>query len=65
MGGCCGAGLSQGQLQKLQGDVAKWAALAALLSHAAGWWQLETCLSRLSQQAEAGVHPELLPLMQA
>ncbi|KAK9789408.1 hypothetical protein WJX73_009184 [Symbiochloris irregularis] len=57
-------GFTQGQLQKLQLDVAKWAGLACTLSRAAGWWQLETCLGRLSQQAEAGAHPELLPLMQ-
>lgn len=61
----CTAGFTQGQLQKLQLDVAKWAGLACTLSRAAGWWELETCLGRLSQQAEAGVHPELLPLMQA
>ena len=58
------AGLSQGHLQKLQGDVAKWSGLAALLAHAAGWRVLEPCLARLSQQAEAGVHPHLLLLMQ-
>ncbi|BDA50034.1 DNA polymerase theta [Coccomyxa sp. Obi] len=58
------AGLSRGQLQKLQADVAGWAAMASQLSAAAGWLNLEPLLMRVSQQATAGTCPELLDLMQ-
>jgi hypothetical protein len=37
--------------------------MASVLAAAAGWWQLEQLLGSLSQQAAAGVRPELLPLM--
>ncbi len=47
-----------------QGDLAKWAGMAAMLCQSAGWWQLEALLGSLSQQAAAGVRPELLKLMQ-
>jgi hypothetical protein len=47
-----------------QADVAGWAAMAALLSAAAGWLNLEPLLMRVSQQATAGACPELLDLMQ-
>ena len=58
------AGVSRGQLQKLQGEVAKMAGLAALMCKSAGWWQLETLLTSLSQQAAVGARPELLSLME-
>ena len=58
------AGVSRGQLQKLQTDLSKWAAMAALMCASLGWWQLEALLASLSQQAAAGVRPELLMLME-
>lgn len=58
------AGFTRGQLQHIQLDVSKVAAMAGLLAEKAGWWQLEVMLSLLAQQAAAGVKPELLPLMQ-
>ncbi|KAK9815292.1 hypothetical protein WJX72_001157 [[Myrmecia] bisecta] len=57
-------GVSAGQLQKLQSDVSKWAAMAGLLCASAGWWLLELELMNLSQQAACGVRPELIKLMQ-
>lgn len=57
-------GISRGQLQKMQGDLSKWAGMASSLCAAAGWWQLEAAMGTLAQQAAAGVRPELLPLMQ-
>lgn len=56
--------MSRGQLQKLQSDLSKWAAMAALICAAAGWSNIEALLAQLSQQAAAGVRPELLKLMQ-
>ena len=58
------SGVSRGQLQKLQTDLSKWAAMAGLMCASLGWWQLEALLASLSQQAAAGVLPELLRLMQ-
>lgn len=57
-------GISGGQLQKMQGNLSKWAGMASSLCAAAGWWQLEAAMGTLAQQAAAGVRPELLPLMQ-
>ena len=57
------AGVTRGQLQKLQTDLSKWAAMAGLMCASLGWWQLEALLASLSQQAAAGVRPELLRLM--
>eukprot|EP00803_Ostreobium_quekettii_P008401 evm.model.scf_171.4 EVM.evm.TU.scf_171.4 scf_171:33899-41036(+) len=56
-------GLSAGQLQKLQSDVAKTAAMASYMCQSAGWWQLDTLTSLLAQQASVGVRPDLLSLM--
>jgi len=57
------AGVTRGQLQKLQTELSKWAAMAGLMCASLGWWQLEALLASLSQQAAAGVRPELLRLM--
>ena len=57
-------GLTAGQLQRTQSDMAKWAALAGALAAAVQWTDLETLLSMLAQQAAAGARAELLPLMQ-
>ena len=38
--------------------------MAALMCASLGWWQLEALLASLSQQAAAGVRPELLRLME-
>lgn len=57
-------GVTRGQLQKLQTDLSKWAAMSALMCASLGWWQLEALLASLSQQAAAGVRPELLRLME-
>ncbi len=57
------AGVTRGQLQKLQTDLSKWAGMAGLMCASLGWWQLEALLASLSQQAAAGVRPELLRLM--
>jgi DNA polymerase theta len=57
------AGLSRGQIQKLQQDAGKWMGMASLLCESAGWWPLATLYSNLSQMAAAGVRQELLPLM--
>ncbi len=57
------AGVTRGQLQKLQTDLSKWASMAGLMCASLGWWQLEALLASLSQQAAAGVRPELLRLM--
>ena len=46
--------VSCGQLQKLQTDVGKWTAMAALLCESAGWWPLATAYSSLSKEATAG-----------
>ena len=48
----------------VRGDLAKRAAMGALLCAEAGWWQLELLLGALSSQAAAGVRPELFELMQ-
>jgi hypothetical protein len=58
------AGITRGALQRLQGDLAKRAAMGALLASEAGWWQLELLLSGLAAQAAAGVRPELFALME-
>ena len=57
------AGIDSGELQRLQSNLTKWAAMAAMLCASAGWWQLEALLSSLSAQAAAGAKPEFLPLM--
>ncbi|KAL0029501.1 hypothetical protein WJX77_012503 [Trebouxia sp. C0004] len=57
-------GVTRGQLQKLQTDLSKWAGMAGLMCASLGWWQLEALLASLSQQAAAGVRPELLRLME-
>lgn len=59
-----GAGLTAGQLQRMQADMAKWAALAGAMAGAAHWDDMETLLSMLAQQAAAGARADLLPLMQ-
>ena len=56
--------MTRGQLQKLQTDLSKWAAMTGLMCASLGWWQLEALLASLAQQAAAGVRPELLKLMQ-
>ena len=38
--------------------------MAGLMCASLGWWQPEALLASLSQQAAAGVRPELLGLMQ-
>lgn len=43
------AGLSRGQIQKLQQDAGKWMGMAALLCESAGWWPLATLYANLSQ----------------
>ncbi len=55
--------MTRGQLQKLQTDLSKWAGMAGLMCASLGWWQLEALLASLSQQAAAGVRPELLRLV--
>ena len=45
----CAAGLSRGQVQKLQQDAGKWMGMASLLCESAGWWPLATLYSNLSQ----------------
>ncbi|KXZ49542.1 hypothetical protein GPECTOR_20g396 [Gonium pectorale] len=62
-GGLTKQGISRGQLQKLQGDLSKWAGMAAVMAGSCGWWALQALLDGLSQQAAAGTRPELLPLM--
>ncbi|PSC69888.1 helicase and polymerase-containing TEBICHI [Micractinium conductrix] len=57
------AGLSRGQVQKLQQDAGKWMGMASLLCESAGWWPLATLYGNLSQMAAAGVRQDLLPLM--
>lgn len=58
------AGIDAGELQRLRGNVATWAGLAAAMAAGAGWWQLELLLSSLSAQAAASARPELLLLLQ-
>ncbi len=55
--------MTRGQLQKLQTDLSKWAGMAGLMCASLGWWQLEALLASLSQQAAAGLRPELLRLV--
>ena len=57
------AGITLSQMQNWQSELAKTAAMAALLANSAGWWQLEALLLPLSAQLAAGVKPELLALM--
>lgn len=59
------AGVTRGQLQKLQADLARAAGMGAQLARAAGWWGLESLLAQLSQRAASGARPELHQLMQA
>ena len=61
---CLAAGVSAGQLQKLQGELAQLAALAGQMALSAGWWQLATLLQTLSASAQAGASKDLLPLLQ-
>ena len=58
------AGVTAGQLQQLQLCLAEWAGMAANMCASLGWWQLETLLAALAQQAAAGACVELLNLMQ-
>ncbi|GMH42021.1 hypothetical protein BSKO_09940 [Bryopsis sp. KO-2023] len=57
------SGISAGQFQNLQGDVAKWASMAALMCQATDWWALEEVMNRLAEQAIVGSPPELMDLM--
>lgn len=57
-------GVTRGQLQALQLNLSKWAAMAGLMCDSQDWWGCEALLAGLSQQAAAGVRPELLKLMQ-
>ena len=57
------AGISRGAMQRIQSQVSKWAGMAAQLCASAGWWQMETMMSSLSEQADVGARPELLKLM--
>ena len=56
--------MSTGQLQRMRGNVAKWAALAGAMAGAAHWPDMESVLTGLAQQAAAGARADLLPLMQ-
>ncbi len=58
------AGVTAGQLQQLQLCLAEWAGMAANMCASLGWWQLETLLAAVAQQAAAGARAELLNLMQ-
>ena len=58
------AGISAGQLQKLQGELAQMAAMAGQMALSAGWWQLASLLQALSASAQAGASSDLLPLLQ-
>ena len=60
---CLIAGVTRGQLQGLQLKLSKWAAMAGLMCNSRQWWMYEAMLAQLSQQAAAGVRPELLKLM--
>lgn len=60
---CLSVGVSRGQLQSLQLNLSKWAAMASLMCNSRQWWMYEALLADLSQQAAAGVRPELLKLM--
>eukprot|EP00891_Asterochloris_glomerata_P009373 jgi/Astpho2/9373/Aster-x0392 len=57
-------GVTAGQLQQLQLCLAEWAGMAANMCASFGWWQLETLLAAVAQQAAAGARAELLNLMQ-
>lgn len=59
-----GAGISRGELQKQQAELAQLAAMAALMCASAGWWMAEVPMTQLSQQAAAGVRPDLIELSQ-
>ncbi len=50
----CPAGLSRGQIQKLQQDAGKWMGMASLLCESAGWWPLATLYANLSQVSTLG-----------
>jgi hypothetical protein len=56
--------LTPGELQKLQKDVGQHAAMAAQMSQAVGWTQLDLLLNDLNKQCSAGGRPELLPLLE-
>ncbi|KAK9835774.1 hypothetical protein WJX74_007629 [Apatococcus lobatus] len=58
------AGVSRGELQKLQAELAQLAAMAALMCASAGWWMAEVPFTQLSQSAAAGVRPDLIELSQ-
>ena len=58
------AGVSRGELQKQQAELAPRAAMAALMCASAGWWMAEVPMTQLSQQAAAGVRPDLIELSQ-
>ena len=63
MSTCLITGVTRGQLQGLQLKLSKWAAMAGLMCNSRQWWMYEAMLAQLSQQAAAGVRPELLKLM--
>ena len=58
------AGITAGQLQKLQGELAHRAAMTGQMALSAGWWQLASLLQALSASAQAGASSDLLPLLQ-
>ena len=55
------AGLTRGQIQKVQQDAGKWMGMAALLCDSAGWWPLATLYSNLSQVGCRCLVPACLP----
>ncbi|KAK9826374.1 hypothetical protein WJX81_004727 [Elliptochloris bilobata] len=57
-------GVTRGQLQKMQADLARAAGMGSQLAGAAGWWGLDVLLAQLALRAAAGARPELHPLMQ-
>ena len=59
---CYGCRGVAGQL--LQSDLCKWSAMPSIICASAGWSSIEALLAQLSQQAAAGVRPELLKLME-
>ena len=59
------AGVTAGQLQKLQAETAQLAALTAQMAHSAGWANLNVLLLDLAASAQAGSSKDLFNLMQA
>ncbi|KAJ9519938.1 hypothetical protein QJQ45_014668 [Haematococcus lacustris] len=57
-------GVTRGAMERLQSQLGKTAGMAAQMCAAAGWWQMETLMASLAEQAAAGARPELLALMQ-